>query len=464
MSIQQHIELLEIGGIAIFAAYNLVLFNQVRKRYYLYLGLLCLVIFLRSTLVDDGSMIFYSFFPNIPLSIGRKIEFFCSYAGLPLTLLFIYRLYTFERFKRYVKIFIAISAGFLLVVLFAPYRIFYHTLDAYNILILLSYFLVFAMLIKAVRQELTGSMYVFSGTVLCFFFVMAELLKTSGIVFISAGPNLVNTGFVIFLFFQTIALSEIFAKSFKENQMLNKDLEKRVEEKTAEIQRASLLRDTLIRIVSHDIRGPLGNLKSVITLTREGQVSLEQTKDFMGTIEKGVHHTIQMLDELMEWGHAASQNKRVNQEELMLKDLIDSAVEHAKSHMETKGLSFEVVGETDTSCLFDKNALKVVLRNLLSNAIKFTERGGKISLGVEKRANNILIEFIDSGIGIPDDMKENLFEMKKDNKRPGTDNEKSSGVGLFICKDLIEQNGGSIDVEDNPQGKGSVFKFTLKSA
>lgn len=464
MSIQQQIELLEIGSIAIFAAYNLVLFNQVRRRYYLYLGLLCLVIFIRSTLVDDGSMIFYSFFPNVPLTLGRKIEFFCSYAGLPLTLLFIYRLYTLEAFKKYVNFFLIASGGFLLFVLFTPYRIYYQTLDVYNILILLSYFLVFAMLIQAVRREMTGSMHVLAGTLLCFFFVMAELLKTSGIIFINAGPNLVNTGFVVFLFFQSVALSEIFAKSFKENQELNKDLEKRVEEKTSEIQRASLLRDTLIRIVSHDLRGPLGNLKSVITLTREGQVSMEQTKDFLGTIDKGVDHTIQMLDELMEWGHAASQNKRVDQEELVLKELIDPAVEHAKNHIETKNLSFKVDGDLDATCLFDKNALKVVLRNLLSNAIKFTEREGNISLIVDQRSNDILIQFIDSGIGIPEDMKENLFEMKKDNKRPGTDNEKSSGVGLFICKDLIEQNGGTIGVENNSAGKGTVFKFTLKRA
>ena len=59
-------------------------------------------------------------------------------------------------------------------------------------------------------------------------------------------------------------------------------------------------------------------------------------------------------------------------------------------------------------------------------------------------------------------MMENLFQMKKDNKRPGTDNEKSSGVGLFICKDLIEQNNGTIEAFNNPVGKGSIFKVTMK--
>ncbi|SNT13235.1 Signal transduction histidine kinase [Ekhidna lutea] len=461
---QQQIELMEIGSIAIFAAYNLVLFWQVKKTYYLYLALLCVVIFVRATLVDDGSMIFYTFFPDVSLTLGRKIEFFCSYAGVPLTLLFIYRLYTLPHFVKFVKGFLIVTFAFLLFVLVTPYRIFYHTLDIYNLIILLSYVLTFSMLISAVRKELTGSIYVLSGTALCFVFVMAELLKTSGIIFINAGPNLVNTGFIVFLFFQSIALSEIFAKSFRENKELNKDLEKRVEEKISELKRSSLLRDTLIRIVSHDLRGPLGNLKSVITLTRDEQVSVEQAKEFLGTIDKGVDHTIQMLDELMEWGHAASDNKRIDQEEIVLKEMIDPIVEQARNHIDNKELKLKISGDLEAVCLFDKNALKVVLRNLLSNAVKFTEKNGNIDLMVEERSDTIHVQFCDTGIGIPDEMKTNLFEMKKDNKRTGTDNEKSSGVGLFICKDLIEQNMGSIEVMDNPNGKGTIFNFSLKRA
>ncbi|WP_425392552.1 ATP-binding protein [Ekhidna sp.] len=459
----QPIEMMEIGGIAIFAAYNLVLYFQVGRKHYLYLALLCLMIFIRATLVDDGSMVFYSFFPNVPLTIGRKIEFICSYAGVPLTLLFIYRLYTFPVYKKWVNIFIAISIAFLLFVLLTPYRIFYHTLDIYNLFILTSYILTFTMLWRAVQKDMTGSMFVFSGTALCFLFVLAELLKTSGILFIDAGPNLVNTGFIIFLFFQSIALSEIFAKSFKENQELNKDLEQRVQEKTVELRRASMLRDTLIRIVSHDIRGPLSNLKSVITLTNDGEVSIEQAREFLKTIDKGVDHTIQMLDELMEWGHAASDQKRVDQEQIPVKETLEAVASQAKPFIDKKNITFTISGDLEASCLFDKNALKVVLRNLLSNSIKFTEQGGQITVIIQSNNEFILIQFYDTGIGIPDNMKESLFEMKKDNKRPGTANEKSSGVGLFICKDLITQNGGTIEVLDNPEGKGTLFNFQLKA-
>lgn len=461
---QHQIELMEIGSIAIFAAYNLVLYSQVRRRYYLFLGLLSLFIFIRATLVDDGSMIFYSFFPDLSLNLGRKIEYFSSYIGSPLSVLFSYTLYPFPRIKNYVKGLVAISSIFLLIVMVTPYSFFYHTLGIYHFVILGSYVLMYIILIRAVLDKKVGAMFVLTGTVLCFLFVVAELLNISGVIYINAGPNLVNTGFVVFLFFQSVALSEIFASSFKENQELNKDLEKRVDEKTSEISRASLLRDTLIRIVSHDIRGPMSNLKSVITLVREDQVDINQAKDFMGTIDKGVDHTIQMLDELMEWGHAASQNKRIDQENIALNEIIDPIVNQMKSNMEVKDLQFSLDGDLNAVCLFDKNALKVVIRNLLSNGVKFTEKGGQVNMNITKRAEDILIEFIDTGIGIPPEMKVDLFEMKKDNKRPGTENEKSSGVGLFICKDLINQNGGLLEVSDNPAGKGTVFSFTLKLA
>jgi signal transduction histidine kinase len=240
------------------------------------------------------------------------------------------------------------------------------------------------------------------------------------------------------------------------------DIESRLKKMEEELDRASLLRDTLIRIVSHDIRGPMSNLKSVIGLVREEQVGIDQAKEFMVTIDKGVDHTIQMLEELMEWGQAASRNKRVDQEEIVLKDVLEPIIKKLQTQIDNKKLDFKVSGDLESTCLFDKNAIKVVLRNLISNAVKFTEREGVVRVKISHQDENINITVSDTGIGIPDEMKTNLFELKKDNKRVGTENEKSSGVGLFISKDLITQNGGTLTVKDNPQGKGTIFEFTLK--
>lgn len=460
---QQQIELMGIGCIAVFAVYNLVLLFQIKQNYYLYLALMSFFVLVRATLVDDGSMIFYSFFPDASLDIGRKIEYFSSYVSSPISLLFCYSLYPYTKVEKYVKWVIIIAVCLLVVVLVTPYNVFYYTLSINGLFVLAIYALIAVILARAIKEKKVGAMNVLTGALLCFLFVIGELLTISNVVYIDIGANLVSLGFVVFLFFQSVALSEIFAQSFEENQELNKNLESRVAIKTAELERSNQLRDTLVRIISHDLRGPLGNLKSVISLTLEDQINRDQTKEFMGTIDKGVDHTLRMLDELMEWGHASSANE-VKQEEIELEELLKLKAENLKDALDKKNLVLEIKGDVHAKCLFDRNALKVVLRNLLSNAVKFTEKGGKVRVEVLNRTDDLLISVVDSGMGIPSEMKKTLFEMKKDNKRPGTENEKSSGVGLFICKDLVTQNGGLLEVDDNPDGKGSVFRFTLRKA
>ncbi|MEQ9009011.1 MAG: HAMP domain-containing sensor histidine kinase, partial [Ekhidna sp.] len=197
----------------------------------------------------------------------------------------------------------------------------------------------------------------------------------------------------------------------QKNNIDNTNLVNRLKKMEEELERAGLLRDTLIRIVSHDIRGPMSNLKSVISLVREEQVGIEQAKEFMVTIDKGVDHTVQMLEELMEWGQAASRNKKVEQEEIILKDVIESIVKKIQPQIDDKKLDFEISGDIDAVCLFDKNAIRVVLRNLFSNAVKFTERGGQVRVKINMQDDLIVIAVSDTGIGIPDEMKANLFEL-----------------------------------------------------
>ena len=112
----------------------------------------------------------------------------------------------------------------------------------------------------------------------------------------------------------------------------------------------------------------------------------------------------------------------------------------------------------------DKNALKVIFRNLISNAIKFTQRGGTILITVGEDIDNLKVVIADNGIGLSKGMKETLFEMNMRNKRPGTEEEASTGIGLALCRNLIEQNNGIITVEDNPAGKGTIFTCLFKKS
>ncbi|MFA6128511.1 MAG: ATP-binding protein [Bacteroidales bacterium] len=101
------------------------------------------------------------------------------------------------------------------------------------------------------------------------------------------------------------------------------------------------------------------------------------------------------------------------------------------------------------------------MQNFLFNAIKFTPKGGKISIAAKSLPNNsVEISVRDTGIGIERDMLDNLFNLNADTKRKGTEGESSTGLGLILCKDYVEQHGGKIWAESE-EGEGSIFYFTI---
>jgi CheY-like chemotaxis protein len=112
----------------------------------------------------------------------------------------------------------------------------------------------------------------------------------------------------------------------------------------------------------------------------------------------------------------------------------------------------------------DRNMVLTVIRNLLSNAIKFTPQGGVITISAKSSENDMtVISVKDTGIGMSSQMMENLFHIDANTKRPGTQGEPSTGLGLLLCKEFIEKNGGKLEVESIPN-QGSVFSFSIPSA
>ena len=117
----------------------------------------------------------------------------------------------------------------------------------------------------------------------------------------------------------------------------------------------------------------------------------------------------------------------------------------------------------DTQTIFaDKNLSAIILRNLISNAIKFTPTGGNVTISAMKQLNNNYVEIsiADTGVGISKNKISELFRIDKNSSTQGTANEKGTGLGLILCKEFVEKQGGEIWVESE-LGKRSVFKFTL---
>ena len=114
----------------------------------------------------------------------------------------------------------------------------------------------------------------------------------------------------------------------------------------------------------------------------------------------------------------------------------------------------------DLVIVADRNMIKTVLRNLISNAIKFTPKNGKVGVNALTNDKYIEIAVSDNGIGMTKEIISKLFRIDSNHLTRGTENEKGTGLGLFLCKEFVEKHGGKIWVESEP-GKGSIFKLFL---
>ena len=218
----------------------------------------------------------------------------------------------------------------------------------------------------------------------------------------------------------------------------------------------------LVKIISHDLRGPLGNLKNIVALFKSGELDMDQAKMFLEHVELGVDRSLKLLDDLIEWSHASSADKKVTQEAFSVSSVIEEVCGQLAERLSDKELTFSFAPASVPNGFFDKSALKVIVKNLVQNAINFTSNQGSVQVQLEEGEEDLVVSITDSGIGIPDKMIDTIFEMGKDNRRLGTNEEKGTGIGLFICKDLADRNESKIWVANTSEGKGSTFCFSIK--
>jgi signal transduction histidine kinase len=134
-----------------------------------------------------------------------------------------------------------------------------------------------------------------------------------------------------------------------------------------------------------------------------------------------------------------------------------------KGNLQKKNINLINEIKENTIAEADEFMIQSVLQNILSNAIKFTNPGGKIRIYDYKTDEKYLLTFEDNGVGIPSDVIPGLFKIDSHYTTHGTDNEEGTGLGLILCRELIERNGGKISVESN-RDKGSKFTIELNDS
>ena len=221
-------------------------------------------------------------------------------------------------------------------------------------------------------------------------------------------------------------------------------------------------KDILLGIMAHDLRNPLGGIESVIDLIGEiGNLSSDQ-KAYFSLLKPQVESAQQLISDVLEMNMLESDQKPNENEEIDITAFISQKVNEFKIMANEKDIVLNTNINPNLLCLTSRNELNRIADNLLSNAIKYTPKGKTVLINTRITKNKLTINFIDEGKGIPENERTLLFKkFSKLSTRP-TNEEPSTGLGLYIVKLLSDKIRAELNVESEV-GKGSVFSISLPS-
>ncbi|MBA7548457.1 Histidine protein kinase DivJ [subsurface metagenome] len=171
-------------------------------------------------------------------------------------------------------------------------------------------------------------------------------------------------------------------------------------------------------------------------------------------------HGFDLLNNLLEWSRSQTGRIEYEPQDFSLTDLLRQNILSISDAAYKKNIEVQNELKEQILAYADRRMINTIVRNLISNAIKFTKSGGEISISAKKGDGVLIISVIDSGVGIKEENISKLFRLEESISTPGTNKEQGTGLGLILCKEFIEKNGGKIWVESK-YGEGSKFKFTI---
>ena len=229
-----------------------------------------------------------------------------------------------------------------------------------------------------------------------------------------------------------------------------------------ELHQINTNKDKFLAIISHNLKNPFSILLSYTELLANDLNKLESNdvQTFVDKINESSHRIYTLLDNLLKWSKIQFSKSECFPEVFDISLVAEKSLRLLEEQANKKNIQVSTKFNKNELVYADKNIFDAVLQNLFINAVKFSYNGGEIKIESEKKEDFVQICISDNGIGMTNKAAKNLFKLEKIESTLGTENEKGTGLGLLICKDLIERQGGKINVHSYA-GKGSKFMFTL---
>ncbi len=255
--------------------------------------------------------------------------------------------------------------------------------------------------------------------------------------------------------------------NFLEAELTAKNNEVHKQKEAIEIQRKELeslngTKDKFFAIIAHDLKNPFSTVLGLSELLAKEFETFEpdKLKVFIEQIYKYSNNTFNLLENLLQWSMLQTGRMPLRPKLVNINELITENIELLKGNAQQKGIELESKTIEDAMVFVDVSMITTVIRNLLSNAIKFTAQAGSIKIDMLKEDSKLKISIQDDGVGISMQDMQRLFKIDSNPTSIGTSMEKGTGLGLILCKDFVERNGGTIWAESQ-LGKGSAFYFTI---
>ena len=264
-------------------------------------------------------------------------------------------------------------------------------------------------------------------------------------------------------------LAEIELMRLNEELRMSKDMiEENLSQKNVLVDKLEKLnseKDKFFSIIAHDLRSPFQGFIGLTEIMVEeiNILSKSELSGMSNELNKSANSLYKLLQNLLEWSQMQKGTISFTPKEWQLSEIVRQSYENMQQRAAQKGIILENNISASIKVFADEKMLNTVVRNFLSNAVKFTRADGKVKISAKAVNDNMVeVSVSDTGVGMSEDDAQKLFKLDEKVRKPGTDGEPSTGLGLLLCKEFVEKHGGVIRVESK-EGFGSTFYFTVPS-
>jgi len=238
-----------------------------------------------------------------------------------------------------------------------------------------------------------------------------------------------------------------------------------LEDQRNQLEQLNATKDKFFSILAHDLKNPFSSLHSMSEMLAENfnQIDESDKHELSRKISQNASHIYNLLEDLLTWSHLQRSQVEYNPVQFNLSQLIDINLNISRLAADKKKIKLLANTPKELFAVADREMINTVIRNLINNAVKFTDSQGTIEVKAQRKQNGMIeVSVVDDGIGISNEDQLKLFRIDIKTKSIGQSKEKGTGLGLILCKEFVEKNGGEIWVKSQGH-RGSCFSFTLKA-